>query len=361
VLRVTKLKKPRRATPPATQKPVPQPASKKTPRHRAPAPSPSTDAESGSIFSSLFSQSLKRAAATPSSTFSTEIPATKKQTKIPAPAIAAEITAPVEKNQKYNFKGAEFLDHFETPITAYQDIQPALAEVAKAMGIEQHQLRIYDPYFCQGSIKRHLGKLGFPLVYNENEDFYSSNRYQQPRGASAKEYDVVVTNPPYSGDHKERCIRWLRATGKPWFNLMWAFAADKGWYTSGEASEGEWFIAPTEKSKYDFRNPSGKGMQGGSPYQPLWFCSTMGLDNGTANPTAQSRGKGQEHGKGYKGKGKGKGASEMVSRVRAEVEKQSHGTSCVHESIAALKGRGVVRAGKRPSSKQRAKMRAKRR
>jgi hypothetical protein len=106
------------------------------------------------------------------------------------------------KSQKYNFDGVDFLDHFETPITAYQDIQPALAEVAKALGIEQRQLRVYDPYFCQGSIKRHLGELGFSSVYNENEDFYETDRYKQPRGPPAGEYDVVVTNPPYSGDHK---------------------------------------------------------------------------------------------------------------------------------------------------------------
>jgi hypothetical protein len=27
-------------------------------------------------------------------------------------------------------------------------------------------------YFCAGGVKKHLGTLGFPHVYNKNEDFY---------------------------------------------------------------------------------------------------------------------------------------------------------------------------------------------
>jgi len=33
-------------------------------------------------------------------------------------------------------------------------------------------LRDRSPYFCAGGVKRHLNSLGFPKVYNENEDFY---------------------------------------------------------------------------------------------------------------------------------------------------------------------------------------------
>ena len=32
----------------------------------------------------------------------------------------------------------------------------------------------FSPYFCAGGVKRHLNSLGFPKVYNENEDFYKT-------------------------------------------------------------------------------------------------------------------------------------------------------------------------------------------
>lgn len=37
----------------------------------------------------------------------------------------------------------------------------------------QEELRIYDPYYCQGGVAKHLAKLGFTNVHNENEDFYA--------------------------------------------------------------------------------------------------------------------------------------------------------------------------------------------
>jgi hypothetical protein len=35
----------------------------------------------------------------------------------------------------------------------------------------QSELRIYDPYYCDGSVIRNLAELGFTNVYNKKEDF----------------------------------------------------------------------------------------------------------------------------------------------------------------------------------------------
>ena len=96
----------------------------------------------------------------------------------------------------YAFR-SDFLDHFETPEQAYIDIERYLDAVASRMKIKRSKLRIYDPYFCRGAVKSYLGNLGFTYVYNENEDFYKSERYR-----NSDMYDVVVTNPPYSGSLK---------------------------------------------------------------------------------------------------------------------------------------------------------------
>ena len=63
-------------------------------------------------------------------------------------------------------------DHCETGDLAYAHIAPILSAIAAELGKTAEELVIYDPYFCQGSTIRRLASLGFPRVYNRNEDFY---------------------------------------------------------------------------------------------------------------------------------------------------------------------------------------------
>lgn len=56
---------------------------------------------------------------------------------------------------------------------------------------------------------------GFDNVYNRMEDFYA-----KIASNSLPEYDVLVTNPPYSGDHFRRICEFCRASDKPYFLLL---------------------------------------------------------------------------------------------------------------------------------------------
>ena len=47
-------------------------------------------------------------------------------------------------------------DHCETPFEAYADVEPLLARVAAALQRPTTELRLYDPYFCEGSVTQHL-------------------------------------------------------------------------------------------------------------------------------------------------------------------------------------------------------------
>lgn len=94
-------------------------------------------------------------------------------------------------------------DHCETSPRAYDDIAPLLTLLARNLGKAPQDLAVYDPYFCAGGTKLHLAKLGFPNVYNECEDFYAVID-----GKRVPEHDVIVTNPPYSGDHVKRLLRY---------------------------------------------------------------------------------------------------------------------------------------------------------
>ena len=95
--------------------------------------------------------------------------------------------------------------------------QPLLRLLAAALGTTPERLAIYDPYYCRGGPVRHLRELGFTSVHHRNEDFY-----QVIASGDTPEYDVLLTNPPWSGDHIERCLRFASRSGRAWFLLLLA-------------------------------------------------------------------------------------------------------------------------------------------
>ena len=56
-------------------------------------------------------------------------------------------------------------------------------------------MTIYDPYYCQGAIKKLWRTHGIECI-NEPLDFYKREKHPK--------HDVLVTNPPFSDTHKER-------------------------------------------------------------------------------------------------------------------------------------------------------------
>lgn len=51
-------------------------------------------------------------------------------------------------------------DHCETPLKAYQDIQQAVKLLADGLGKTVAELKIYDPYYCEGNVIKRLNSLG---------------------------------------------------------------------------------------------------------------------------------------------------------------------------------------------------------
>ena len=64
-------------------------------------------------------------------------------------------------------------DHAESCWEAFRDLAPILEQIALKMGKTKETVVIYDPYYCEGSCKKHLAELGFPQVINRNRDFYA--------------------------------------------------------------------------------------------------------------------------------------------------------------------------------------------
>jgi len=167
-------------------------------------------------------------------------------------------------------------DHCETPQEAQQHISLFLTYLAKeVLGKENSQLVIYDPFYCEGKVITNFSNLGFTNVINPCEDFYDVLQ-----SGLLPEFDVIVTNPPYSGDHIERFLKFCVSTSKPWFLLLPNFVYMKDYYKTALIPESKivpqrvFYIVP--EKRYLFWTPKGrhqaKSKDKTSPFITFWYC-----------------------------------------------------------------------------------------
>lgn len=194
-------------------------------------------------------------------------------------------------------------DHFKSSVEALGHMVPMLQAVACSLykSPEPEALRsvqIYDPYYCDGSVRKHLSTFGFKSVHNENRDFYAD-----VAGGSVPAHDVLLTNPPYSEDHKEKLFSFLlRGRDKPFCLLMPAWVAKRAYWrqllwvrhkrrTSGrkysrlEDAEGKEVSDEAEKAarcfyfspsqRYQFSHVDGQQASSKSPFVSMWFVGGM--------------------------------------------------------------------------------------
>ena len=171
----------------------------------------------------------------------------------------------------------EFADHFNTSSAALRDIAPLLHRLAQSLGTPSAELKIYDPFYCDGSVKARFAAIGFRGVINRNRDFY-----RDEREGSLPPHQTVVTNPPYSADHKERALKFCIGCGRPWALLLPAYCATKQWFTdlaSGAMAAAPFFLVPATRYAYD--HPDGKGHDE-SPFFSIWIAG--GFGDGVGDP-----------------------------------------------------------------------------
>lgn len=204
---------------------------------------------------------------------------------------------------RYPYK-VDYNDHFETPLRAYEDVLPLLDLVSPvpkdAVGKAKQEnnrkrkrpsssdgttdnstnnpLRtehaLYDPYYCAGRTKSLLQSIGFTNVVHEKRDFYAD-----VKNGAVPDHDTFITNPPYSQDHKERCIEYavnnLRERGKPFFLLMPNYVALKEYFRDGTAlaggREADDIVYVVPSAPYEYDHPEGTGHEI-PPFASLWFC-----------------------------------------------------------------------------------------
>jgi len=191
----------------------------------------------------------------------------KKQQQQSTHAVAPETAeAVVTDKTKHPFE-VDYNDHFETPLVAYEDLRPFL----RWLFAKRPDGVIYDPYFCAGRMREYLRKLDFRNVINENVDFY--NNVAQNK---VPHHDVLVTNPPYSGDHKQRLLSYLlgRETLGPFCLLLPAYTATKSYWKAfvdqmlSKHGAASLYLMPSESYEYDHPEGTGKDIP---PFYSAWF------------------------------------------------------------------------------------------
>jgi len=149
-------------------------------------------------------------------------------------------------------------DHCETSPTSFAHLAPLLdALITGFPGAKSKSracLKIYDPYYCAGGSKMHLGALGFTKVYNEAEDLYAV-----AEEGRVPVYDVIVTNPPYSDDHISRLLNFVRINGKPCCSLLPDYVCMSKKYRRSlrilDLRNGAAYLSP--RKRYDYWTPGG--------------------------------------------------------------------------------------------------------
>ena len=151
------------------------------------------------------------------------------------------------QGQRHGFE-TNHLDHCETPREAYEHIKPYLLELAKKLNIPDpdRNMILWDPYYCDGSAKRHLNDIGFHNVIHENRDFYATIATEK----TIPKHHVLITNPPYSDDHIDRLLTYVsRYPERPFCLLMPNWVARKRNYQS-LLTLPHFFLSPLQPYTY---------------------------------------------------------------------------------------------------------------
>jgi hypothetical protein len=186
-------------------------------------------------------------------------------------------------------------DHCESPIDAYRDIVPLFTCLGTQLYSQNrsNELSIYDPYYCNGAVVRHLAVLGFPNVYNRKEDCYVTwaaswnERDSGNNNSIIHTMDALMTNPPYSGNHIEQLIEFVTSDAMvqsqtPWFLLLPQWVHKKNYYIQTTTAHPThpiqpFYLLPHKRYVYqpppNFRSSRKSDVhKKSSPFVSMWYC-----------------------------------------------------------------------------------------
>jgi hypothetical protein len=176
---------------------------------------------------------------------------------------------------------SNYNDHFETPNQAYVDIKPVIDWLCTLQFEEdKNNVRLFDPYYCNGRTAKLLRALGYENIVHEKRDFY-----MDISNDTIPSHDIFITNPPFSDSHKIQCLNYcfqkLRqedSSGNkqkciPFLLLMPSYVASKQYFRNFLSMEPDSvndivYLIPSSTYKYDHPDKTGKEY---CPFKSLWF------------------------------------------------------------------------------------------
>jgi hypothetical protein len=130
--------------------------------------------------------------------------------------------------------------------------------------------------------------LGFPNVYNRKEDCYQvwASKDDDDHHHRYPSFDILITNPPYSGDHIERLMRHLMTSpnylggnnnnSRPWMLLMPQWVHKKDYYLRLTKDIQPFYVVPHKRYVYLppplFRQAKKSDVhKKSSPFVSMWY------------------------------------------------------------------------------------------
>lgn len=160
----------------------------------------------------------------------------------------------MKKNQLIKLKGNSIKfkdDDYETPKEVIKSLLPFIKDFKK----------IYDPFYCQGSVKKDWEELG-KICYNEKLDAFDREPPQ--------DFDITISNIPFS--MKEKCMKLFFDLKKPFIILMPIDAMGSVWIN--KYFDKLQFIIPHKRINYAKKGIVTKGAY----FESCFFCYGLNLE-----------------------------------------------------------------------------------
>mmetsp|Transcript_9157 Transcript_9157/g.17134 ORF Transcript_9157/g.17134 Transcript_9157/m.17134 type:complete len:282 (+) Transcript_9157:88-933(+) len=162
-------------------------------------------------------------------------------------------------------------DDRETPLKALQDLTAAVSHLFEDKDVSR--IRVYDPYFCKGTIIKSLVQCGFipSLIFNEDKDCYEEQKRRQ-----VPANDIIITNPPYSGNHIQRALHYAESTRQVWAMLLPSYVLFRPWFSGEVRADKLVFLCPHER--YAFKaveNERTIADDNHVPFVTMWFIGGL--------------------------------------------------------------------------------------
>lgn len=174
--------------------------------------------------------------------------------------------------QNNNINFGPSADDRETLLKALEDILPIINAIVLYKQCSFEDIQIYDPYYCNGNIKLRLQSLGLNINSIQNDPI---DCYYAQKNNLIRPFDLLLSNPPYSGDHIRRCIQYSIKINKPWILLLPSNVMHRPWFNEVIKNYSILYIAPLEKYIFEVNNTNISHV----PMVTIWFLGIPPQNN----------------------------------------------------------------------------------